>query len=300
MNHAEWALLLTLALLWGGVFFFGKVVLAELPPLTAVLGRVALGATILYLILRSMGQRLPGDGRSWATFFVMGALNNVIPFCLIMWGQVQISSGLASILNAVTPLSTVVLAHWLTRDEKLTPARLGGVLLGLAGVAVMVGPAALAGLGHDVAAQIACLLATVSYGFAGIYGRRFRGTPPLVTATGQVTASTVMMLPIALTLDQPWHLAMPSAVTWAALGGAALFSTALGYIVYFRILATAGATNLLLVTFLIPVIALLLGTLVLGERIEPGQLGGMALIGLGLAAIDGRLLRWRRPAAARG
>jgi drug/metabolite transporter (DMT)-like permease len=291
MSGVEWLLLLTLALLWGGSFFFGKLALAELPPITVVLGRLALAAVMLALLLVLTGRRMPRDMRSWLRFAAMGALNNAIPFSLIMWGQTQITSGLASILNAVTPLSTAVLAHLLTSDEKLTGARLAGVLLGLGGVIVMVGPTALAGLGGDVAAQAACVLATVSYGLAGIYGRRFRGEPPMVTAAGQVTASTVMILPLALLLEQPWTLAMPSAITWAALGGAALLSTALAYIVYFRILATAGATNLLLVTFLMPVVALLLGTGVLHEVIKPPEFAGMVLIALGLVAIDGRLPR---------
>jgi drug/metabolite transporter (DMT)-like permease len=298
MNATEWALLLLLALMWGAVFFFGKLVLAELPPFTAVLGHLALAAAILAVLLGLTGRSLPRDGRSWRCFAAMGALNNVVPFGLIMHGQTQIGSGLASILNAVTPLSTVVLAHVLTRDERLTPARLAGVLLGLGGVTVMVGPAALAGLGRDVAAQAACLLATVSYGCAGIYGRRFHAQPSLVTATGQVIASTAMTLPIALLIDQPWTLPMPGVRTWLALGGAALFSTALGYVLYFRILATAGATNLLLVTFLMPVIAVLLGVLALGEVVKAGEIAGMALIAGGLATIDGRLLRrWRRGAA---
>jgi drug/metabolite transporter (DMT)-like permease len=296
MNGGEWLLLLALALLWGGSFFLGKLALTELPPVTVVLCRLTLAAAILALLLALTGRRLPRDARSWLRFAAMGALNNAIPFSLIMWGQTQITSGLASILNAVTPLSTAVLAHVLTGDEKLTGARLAGVLLGLGDVIVMVGPAALAGLGGD-AAQAACLLATVSYGLAGIYGRRFRGEPPMVTAAGQVAASTVLILPLALLLEQPWTLAVPSTTTWAALGGAALLSTALAYIVYFRILATAGATNLLLVTFLMPVVALLLGTGALGEAIKPTELAGMALIALGLVAIDGRLPRRLRAAA---
>jgi drug/metabolite transporter (DMT)-like permease len=298
MNAAEWLLLLTLALLWGGSFFFGKVALDELPPFTAVLGRVAIGAAILMVLVRLAGRAMPAGARSWMAFAIMGALNNVVPFSLIMWGQTQIGSGLASILNAMTPLSTAVLAHLLTRDEKLTPLRLAGVLLGLAGVVTLVGPSALGGLGAESWAQLACLAATVSYGCAGIYGRRFRDEPALVTAAGQVTASAVLMLPVALLVDAPWRLPMPLPITWAALGGAALLSTALAYVVYFRILATAGATNLLLVTFLMPVVALLLGAGVLAERVEVSHIAGMLLIALGLATIDGRLLRRLRVARA--
>jgi drug/metabolite transporter (DMT)-like permease len=239
-----------------------------------------------------------------------GLLNNVVPFCLIVWGQTRIASGLAAILTATTPLATVLVAHVLTADEKLTGRRVAGVLVGLAGVVVMIGPDALAGLGANVLAQLAVLGAAVSYAFAGIYGRRFKalGVSPIQTAAGQVTASTVMLLPIALLVDQPWTLALPGLQVWAAILGIAVLSTAFGYVLYFRILATAGATNVLLVTFLNPVTAILLGTVVLGERLELRHGLGMALIGLGLAAIDGRLFarlgatalpapraRWRRP-----
>ncbi|HYG89421.1 MAG TPA: DMT family transporter [Azospirillum sp.] len=295
MGATEWLLLILLSVLWGGAFLFGKVAVAELRPFTVVLGRVGLAAVALLAIARASGLRLPTTSREWAPFFVLGLLNNIIPFSLIFWGQTQIASGLAAILNATTPLFGVVLAHLLTKDERLTAPRLTGVLLGLAGVVVIVGPTALApqmtkGAGLNLLAQLAVLGAALSYGCAGIYGRRFRGTPPLVTAAGQLTASTLMILPIALLVDRPWEAAMPGAATWGALVGIALLGTAVAFVLYFRILATAGATNALLVTFLIPVSALLLGAVVLGEAIEPRQLAGMALIGLGLAVIDGRPL----------
>ncbi|HET6222376.1 MAG TPA: DMT family transporter [Dongiaceae bacterium] len=304
MGAREWLLLIVLSLLWGGSFFFAELALGELPPLMVVLGRVGFAALALNLVLLVTGRALPRDPRTWGAFFGMGLLNNLIPFSLIFWGQTEIASGLAAILNATTPLFGVVLAHVLTRDERMTAGRLGGVLLGLAGVAVMIGPDALKGLGLDVLAEIAVLGAALSYACAGIFGRRFRGLPPLVTATGQVTATTLMMLPVALALDRPWLLPLPGAVTWTALLGLALVCTALAYVLYFRILATAGATNLLLVTFLIPVSALFLGMTILGERLDPRDFAGMALIGLGLAAIDGRplarvrALRTRQPAAS--
>jgi len=223
----------------------------------------------------------------------MGFLNNLVPFSLIVWGQTQIGSGLASILNATTPLFGVVVAHVLTRDEKMTGHRLAGVVLGFAGVVVMLGPAALRTVGSDIAAQLACLAAAFSYALAGVFGRRFRrmGVAPMATATGQVTASTAMLVPLALLVDRPWTLAMPGPATWGAILGIAALSTALAYVLYFRILATAGATNILLVTFLVPVSAIILGSLVLGEVLELQHLAGMALIGTGLAAIDGRLAR---------
>jgi drug/metabolite transporter (DMT)-like permease len=290
MGPVEWLLLGTLSVLWGGSFFFAKVAVAELPPLTLVLGRVALAALALNLIVIASGRHMPGSPRIWGTFMAMGALNNLIPFSLIFWGQTQIASGLAAVLNATTPLFTVVLAHLFTRDERLTANRIAGVLIGMAGVAFMVGPEALEGLGLNVAAQLAVLGGALSYGLAGIYGRRFKamGVPPLTTATGQVTATTVMMLPIALLVDRPWTAAPPSLVTWGALLGLGLLSTALAYVLFFRILAGAGAVNVALVTLLIPVSAMLLGGFILDERFEWTAFAGMALIALGLAAIDGR------------
>ncbi len=290
MGPIEWGLLLLLSVLWGGSFFFGKVALAELPPLTVVFGRVFLAAIALNLLVVSTGNRMPSSARVWSTLFVMGLLNNLIPFSLIFWGQTQIASGLAAILNSTTPLFTVILAHVLTNEERMTASRLAGVLLGMAGVTWMIGISTLGGLSANVAAQVAVLGAALSYAFAGIYGRRFRAVPPLVTASGQVTATTVMMLPVMLLVDQPWTLPPPGTETILALVGLAVLSTALAYVIYFRILAVAGATNLLLVTFLIPVSALILGTSILGEILAPRHFAGMAMIALGLAAIDGRLL----------
>jgi drug/metabolite transporter (DMT)-like permease len=293
MSPPEWGMLLALSLLWGGSFFFTGIAIKALPPFTIVGLRVGLAALILLAVLPFFGLRLPRDRNIWAAFFGMGLLNNVAPFCLIVWGQTHIASGLAAILNATTPLWTVIVAHVLTAEEKMTGNRLIGVLIGLAGVALMIGPQALSGLGTNLAAQLAVLAAAVSYAFAAIFGRRFKamGVEPVVTATGQVTASSLMLLPVCLLVDQPWSLPMPGLAVWAAILGTAALSTALGYILYFRILTSAGATNLALVTFLIPVSAIVLGALILGERLEPKHFAGMALIGLALAAIDGRLLR---------
>lgn len=290
MTPLEWAMLLALATVWGGSFFFNAIAVRELPVFTVVVARVALAALLLFGLLKALGQSLPRDRRVWAAFFGMGLLNNAIPFSLIVWGQQSIASGVASILNASTPLFTVLLAHALTSDEKMTGNRLAGVVIGFVGVAVMIGLDAAQTLGNHVAAQLMCLAGAVSYALAGIFGRRFRamGVAPLATATGQVIASSVLLIPLMLVVDQPWTRPPPSPAAVGALIGVAALSTALAYVLYFRILATAGATNLLLVTFLIPVSAILLGILVLDEALLPKHLAGMALIGLGLAAIDGR------------
>jgi drug/metabolite transporter (DMT)-like permease len=289
MNAREWPLLLALTLLWGGSFFFTGVAVTELPPFSLVLARVGLAALILQGALVVLGRRPPW--RHWRAFLVMGLLNNALPFSLIVWGQTTIASGLAAILNATTPLFTVLLAHAVTADEKLSGPRLLGCALGLAGVALMLGPD-VGELGGNLWPQLAVLAAALSYACAGVWGRRFAalGLAPVETATGQVTASTLLLLPLVLLADRPWTLAPPGAETWAAIAGLALLSTALGYVVYFRLLASAGATNLLLVTLLMPPLAVWLGFVFLGESLEIVHLAGLALIAAGLVAIDGRLL----------
>jgi drug/metabolite transporter (DMT)-like permease len=290
MSAREWAMLVALSLLWGGSFFFNGVAVRELPPLTIAFLRVALAAAALLAVCAMAGVRVRPDRHLVGAFFAMGFLNNLVPFGLILWGQTQIASGLASILNATTPLFTVVAAHFLTADEKMTGGKLGGVAIGIAGVVVLIGPAALSGFSGHVLAQLACLGAAISYAFASIFGKRFRalGVPPLATAAGQLSASSLLLAPLALAVDRPFALALPGAGAIAAIAGLALLSSALAYVLFFRILATAGATNLVLVTLLIPVSAIWLGYAFLGETIGARDIAGMALIAAGLAAIDGR------------
>jgi drug/metabolite transporter (DMT)-like permease len=289
MSAADWLLLVGLSVLWGGSFFFAKVALEDLPPLTLAFGRVAIAAAILAGLMWARGESFAPLARAWLAFLVLGLLNCAIPFSLLFWGQTHISSSLASILNATTPIFTVLVAQVATPVEKLTIGKLVGAIAGLLGVAVMLGPGALAGIGADVWAQLACLAAAMSYALAGVYGRRLSGLPAGIVATGQLIAAAIVLAPLAALVDRPWTVAPPS---WAALGAllaSAALSTALGYVIYFRLLARAGATNLLLVTFLIPVSATLLGTIVLGERLAPHHVAGMAVIALALVAIDGRI-----------
>ena len=301
MGPLEWTLLLVLSVLWGGSFFFVGVAVKALPPFTIVALRVGLAAIALNIIVRATGMRMPTDPKLWGAFIGMGLLNNMIPFSLIVWGQTHIASGLASIFNATTPLFTVVVAHAFTKDEKITGGRLGGIIVGFAGVAVIIGLDSLNSIGTNTLAQFAVLGAALSYAFAGVYGRRFKsyGVSPMVTATGQVTASTILLVPIAVIVDKPWNLSVPGLETWAAIVALALFSTALAYILYFRILAVAGATNLLLVTFLIPISAILLGVIFLDEQLYFRDFAGMGLICLGLVAIDGRLFQYFRKRISR-
>ena len=293
MSATEWGLLVFLSVLWGGSFFFNGIAVKELPPLSVVTARVILAALVLQLVLRLAGQKVPVTWEAIVAFLGMGLLNNVVPFTLIVVGQRQLPSGLASILNATTPIWTVIVVHVLTSDDRMTGNRLAGVLIGFVGVAVMIGPEALGGLGDHLMAEAAVLGAAWSYAFGSVFSRRFQrmAMPPLVTATGQITASAIMMLPLALIVDRPWLQGMPGLATLGALTGLAVLSTALAYGVYFRILSTASVTNLSLVTFLIPVSAILLGVFVLGEHLDSRHIAGMSIIALGLAAIDGRL--WR-------
>jgi drug/metabolite transporter (DMT)-like permease len=290
MSIKEWVLIIILSIVWGGSFFFVGVAVKELPPLTIVLGRVALASVILLTIVYFKGERMPSSLTIWGSFIVMGALNNLIPFCLIVWGQTHIESGLASILNATTPIFSVVLAHFFTREEKLTVNRISGIILGWIGVSVLIGIESLRGFGLEVIGQIAIIGAAMSYAFAAIYGRRFKDMNPIVVATGMLCGTTLMMIPLALYFDQPWNLT-PSAMTIMSIVGLAAISTSLAYIIYFHVLATAGPTNLLLVTFLIPISAIALGVMVLGEQLGWEVFVGMGMIFLGLITIDGRVLK---------
>ena len=292
MNAQEGTLLVVLSALWGSSFFFYKILGATLPPFTIVLGRIAMAAAVLNLVLAWRGQGL-GRSAPWGGLAVIGLLNSVIPFSLFAWAETHISSGMAAMLNATTPLFAVVLAHFLT-TERLSWGRAAGVALGLCGVAVLVGQAAWRGAGGNLLGDAACVVASFSYAVGGQYSRRLYGLGFLRLATGQITAGTVLLLPVAALTDHFWRLPVPGVQTWSALAGIALLCTAVANTLFFRLMETAGTTNAMLVTLLQPISTLLLGWLFLGERVPARAYGGMLLIGVGLAFIDGRLLagRW--------
>lgn len=293
MVAADWLQLGLLSLVWGGSFFLVAIAVTGLPVLTIVAVRVSVAALVLWLIVVATGRRAPRDPRIWAAFLIMGVLNNAVPFSLIVFGQTQIPSGLASILNATTPLWTVIVSGLVLADERASIRKLAGVVLGLGGVAVMIGLDSLAGVGHAVWPQLAVLGAAISYAFASVFGRRFRtmGVDPVVTAAGMVTGSSLILLPCALVFDG-WPAAAPGQA-WLAVGVLGVICTGLAYVLYFRVLARAGATNISLVTFLVPVSAILLGWLFLRETLGLAHVIGIGLIGAGLALIDGRLLGGR-------
>jgi len=296
MSRADWAILLALSELWGGSFFFIGIAIHSVTPLTLVLIRVAFASVFLWIWRLIRGEPLGLAMKFAFPLALLALLNNALPFILFAWAQRTIPSGLASILNATTPIWGVIVAHVFTQDERMSPNKIAGVLLGFAGVAIMIGADLLGQIGTNILAQLACLGATLSYALAGVYARRFRGlgVTPVGVATGSLTAAVCVLLPLVLLFEPPWRASAPTGQAWAALLGLAFFCTAVAYILYFRLLASAGATNSLLVTFLIPATAIMLGTFFLGEQLAPRHFAGMLLIGCGLAAIDGRLLRLGR------
>jgi drug/metabolite transporter (DMT)-like permease len=282
-------MLLLLAAVWGGSFYFGAVALREVPPLTITLHRVVWAVPILAVFVFLNGSAFPRSLSVWGAYLVMGALNNAIPFSLIFWGQTQIESGLASILNGTTGMFAAVVAGLLLVDEPLTAKKIVGALLGIGGVACIMGPSALTDFNPTKLAQLAILGATLSYALAGVWGKTaLTGQTPLMNALGMLVGSTVLMVPIVLVFDGPPNLEL-SASVWGALLGMATLSTAIAYVLYFTILVRAGTANLLLVTLLIPPFAIGLGFLFLGEKMGPDAWIGFAIIVLGFAVTDGRL-----------
>src|SRR5436305_3654208 len=292
LNRTDWLILGSLALIWGGAFFFIGVAVRHVPPLTYVWLRLTIAAAAMWLFLLFKPARLQLPREVWGSILLLALLNNALPFALFGWGQTHIASGLASILNATTPIWGVLVAHFLTHDERMNPRKIAGVLLGFGGVATMIGPTLLSSLGTSALAELACVIAALSYALAAVWARRFRqmGISPLSVTTGQLTAGAVIMLPSSMIVDRPWTHAFPPLTAWGAIVALALLCTAFGDVLYFRLIETSGATNALLVTLLVPPVAILLGGLFLGDNLAPQDFAGLALIAPGLAAIDGRLL----------
>ena len=286
MTGREWGILLFLALIWGGAFLFIGVAVRHVEPLTYVWLRLTIAAGAMWLFLKVSGGKLGLPRQVWGSILLLALLNNALPFTLFGWGQTHIASGLASILNATTPIWGVLVAHLFTRDERMNPRKIAGVLLGFGGVATMIGPTLLADVGSDAVAQLACITASLSYAIAAVWARRFKrmGLSPLSVTTGQLSAGALIMLPVAMIVDQPWTQPLPPLSAWAAITALAVMCTALGYVLYFRLIDSA-----------VPPFAILFGGLFLNEVLAPQDFIGLALIALGLAAIDGRVLRLLRP-----
>jgi drug/metabolite transporter (DMT)-like permease len=292
MTLSDWSLLVLLSVLWGGSYFFSKIIVQEIPPLTIVFFRFFLGAIVLLVYIAWRRIELPPAPVTWLNFAGMGLLNNLIPGVLITWGQTAISSGLASILVATTPIFSILLAYKIGNGEALSKPRVLGVTMGLVGVIILVGIEAPTYSSRAVVAVFACLAAAISYGFANIFGQRFRqlGISAAVGAFGQIGATSIMIMPFALAMEQPWHLHNPSMRVWLSIFGLSCLSTALGYMIFFRVLDRAGGTNISLVTLLVPASAILLSWAVLGEGLTVTQGLGVVCIATGLLVIDGRVL----------
>ena len=297
MTPLVMAALATLSLIWGASFFLGAVALQSISPFILVWLRVSLAAATLWTLALVFRLPLPPGWRAWRALIFMGLINNVVPFGLIFWGQLKVASSLASIFNATTPLFTVLVAGLLLPDERFSRLKLMGLLLGLAGVVALVGPQALQGLGHDLVSQLAILGAACSYAFAVVFARRFAamGIRPFTLALGQLSGSCLIMTLLVALVEPPWLLDWPSLLAnhqlWLAITVLAVVATAFAYLLYFCVLGKAGATNASLVTFLVPGWAIVLGLVVLGERLTAWHMLGFALILCGLVALDGRLFR---------
>lgn len=296
ISRRAWAEILLLGLIWGGSFLSIRIALDDLPVMTSVAHRVVWAALALWVIAFARGLPLPREPRLWGALLVMGLLNNVVPFSLMAWGQLHISSGLTSIFNAATAIFGVVVAAAVFADERLTKRKGVGVLLGFAGVVTAIGWDAFAQFDIRSLAQIAVLAGTLSYAFAGAWARaQLRGLSPIVAAAGMLTASTLVMVPAALWIDGPTSLRM-APDTALAVAYYALIATAWAYMLYYRVLAMAGAGNLLLVTLVIPPVAITLGALVRAERLELQAFAGFALLAAGLFVLNRRPLP-KMPAA---
>lgn len=291
MSSLAWGLLLLLGFIWGGSFFLGKVAVETTTPLTLVLLRVSLAAVTLHLYLLLRSKRFQATGAQMVQFIVLGMLNNVIPFSLIFLGQTEIGAGLAAIINATTPFWTVMIASGLIRQESPSLNTILGIVLGIIGTIVLIGPELILQTGGPLWPKLAIFGATLSYGFAGVFAKHVTlGTPENV-ATGQLTASTLWMIPLIGLVEGVPTLSGHDLKFWAAIIALATICTAFAYILYFRLIALAGATNTSLVTLIVPASAIMLGVWLLDEKLLIQEYLGMGIIALGLIVIDGRLFR---------
>ena len=288
MRAKHWLLLIILSVLWGGTFIFVREALTALPPLSVTLARCIIGAATLVPIVLALRYPVPVTRAAWGDFGVMSLLNNVIPFGLIFWGQTMIPSGLAGVMNSTTPLMTLLVARFVA-GETMPKHKVAGLLLGLAGVATLIGPSAFSGDRANALGMLLVIGGTISYGFSGLWGRRFKDTPPIVTAAAQLVCSTLVLLPLAAFADQFWRLPMPPPNVIGALMALGIVSTALAYILFFKIMAEAGSNNVMLVTLLIPISAVALGAWRFGESLSANQFAGAAIIATSLLLIDGRI-----------
>ena len=283
-GYQDYLLLVALGAVWGSSFVLIKVALATIPPVTVAIGRVAIGALVLIALVAIQGAAWPRDRRSWLLLAAMGVLGNVIPFSLINWGEVRIDSGLAAILMSTVPLATIILAPAFVRDEPITAGKVIGVVLGMIGVVVLIGPGVLLGSHGELLGQLAVTAAAISYALNGLVARQLPPMPVAVISAGALLCATIAGVPLSLAVDQPWQLA-PSASSLAALVGLGIVNTAGGYLLLFWLTMRAGAGFASFNNFLVPVFGVMWGIALLSERPSPMALMSLALIFAGLAAI---------------
>jgi drug/metabolite transporter (DMT)-like permease len=289
MGTAEWALLGLHSMLWGSAYFFAELAIPEIPVLTIAAFRLIPAALVMAAICLWLGYRLPATSAEWLRLVLLAAVNNVAPMLLILSAQRDLTGGVAAVFNATTPLFGVFLAHAFTQDERLSIPKFTGILIGISGVAVLVGADLPGGLGGSGLAKLALLGAALCYAIAGVYARRFP-YPPQKLATGQLIGALALSMPLALLVDQPWTLSLPSARAAGAVAAMGLFSSALAALCYFTVLKRAGATNAMLATLLVPLTPIVLGGVFLGETLAPHEIAGACIIALALLIIDGRVL----------
>ncbi|WP_299896652.1 DMT family transporter [uncultured Ruegeria sp.] len=286
LSQRAWAELIFLAVIWGASFVAIRIALDSIPVITSVLHRTFWAMLVLWLVAWAKGLSLPRSRRIWGAFLIMGLLNNVIPFSLMAWGQLYIDSGLTAILNATTAIFGVLVAALFFKDERLTQARVIGVFLGFLGVSIIIGIQTFTSFSLQNTAQLAVLAGTLSYAFAAAWARyHLSDLHPVVAAAGMLTGSTLLILPLTLMTDGVPTLALP-AVTWAAIGYYAIVATAGAYLLYYRVLAMAGSGNLMLVTLVIPPVAIVLGAILRNEALPSNAYFGFVILAMGLLVLN--------------
>ena len=291
MTKQAWGLLMALSAMWGASFLFIEMALLSMGPITLVFFRVLIGAATLGLVLIVTKRAVPTHLSFWRDSFVMGFLNNAIPFTFIAYGQVSITGGMASIINANTAFFGVIAAAIFLANERLTKARISGVLIGVSGVVIVMGPAELLSLDLTSLGQLAVIIATLSYALASVWGRlHLQGYDSIVTAFAMTFCASIMLAIVMLLTDGMPSFALTTQL-WVVAIGLGVIGTALAYMVYFKLLAIAGASNLMLVTIIVPIFAVSLDAAILSQWVSISDILGFIVIALGLAVMDGRLLR---------
>jgi drug/metabolite transporter (DMT)-like permease len=280
----EFGLLVLLATLWGASYTFIKLGVATIPPTTLIAARTLIAGLLLLVVMRARGLSLPRDADTWRRFMLQAFLNSVIPWTLIAWSERSLDAGLATILNSTSPMFTFFLTLAITRHETLSLRKLLGVLTGMAGICLIVGVQALSGLGQQLVAEIAVVVATICYAGAAIFSRGFKGLDPMAPAAGSLLAGAAVLLPVSLVVDRPWTLA-PSISSMLALLGLAVFSTAFAFVIYFRLIQTLGSVSTTAQSYLRVPIGVALGVLFLGESLTQTAWIGLVCVFIGVAAM---------------